>query len=248
LILFLFEPETVINNLFFSNNSVFQIETLEFDLAGFRSEWSVLSLSKRADRSVVAALHVDDLDFPVGAVRGRRVRSTVLRIVLMPPVVFVKSPHDHDEAARVRHEPIGRVPVLVRGHSEPLRVGPILLRDASVGPGFREVTFSFRIVAPIPEFSSRLCRVFSSFVEQIFFRSCDWSPVNWINWAGNSKSRPADIVVQVDFVLPAVQLRLVVVNSVARLLAESVESRQPEVVSESRAVELDVGVLARPDS
>ena len=75
--------------------------TLEFDLAGFGSEWSVLSLSKRADWSVIAALHVDDLDFPVGAVRGRRVRATVLRIVLMPAVVFVKSPHDHDEAASV---------------------------------------------------------------------------------------------------------------------------------------------------
>ena len=58
-------------------------------------------MSKRADRSVIAPIHVDDLDFPVGAVRGWRVWSTVFRIVLMPAVVFVKSPHDHDKAARV---------------------------------------------------------------------------------------------------------------------------------------------------
>lgn len=58
-------------------------------------------MSKRTNGSVVAPVHIDDLDFPVGAIGGGSVRSSVLGVMLVPSVVLVDSPHDHNESACV---------------------------------------------------------------------------------------------------------------------------------------------------
>ena len=58
-------------------------------------------MSKRTDGSVVATVHINNLDFPVGSIGSRSVRSSVLGVMLVPSVVLVDSPHDHNESARV---------------------------------------------------------------------------------------------------------------------------------------------------